>query len=70
MDVNYKSILNQEIGMNEIILASAGIAGLISTAIIGYQFFIRKHRKENEFFARNHIEDEMRIKARQYEETY
>jgi hypothetical protein len=65
---NYKSILNQEKGMNEFLIAFAGIAGLVAIALVGYQFFARKHRKENEFFARNNAEGAMRIKAKQYEE--
>lgn len=52
--------------MNEILIFSIGIAGFLAITFIAYQF-LKKNSKENEVFARNHVEDAMRIKARQYE---
>ncbi len=55
--------------MNEILIASLGITGFMAIMFIAYQF-LRKNSRENEIFARNHVEDAMRIKARQYENEH
>jgi len=52
--------------MFEIEIALVALGGFLAVTLIGYQF-LRKHRKENESFARSHVEDAMRIKAKQYE---
>lgn len=52
--------------MDEIFILSLGLACFLAIIIIGHEFF-KKPRKENEVFARNHAEDAMRIKAKQYE---
>ncbi len=52
--------------MNEILIFSLGVAGFLAIMLIGYEF-LKKKTKENEVFARNHVEDAMRIKAKQYE---
>ena len=53
--------------MNEILILSIGIAGFLAITFIAYGF-LSKRTKENKVFARNHVEDAMRIKARQYED--
>lgn len=52
--------------MNEILILSMGIAVFIAVILIGREF-LKKNGKENEVFARNHVEDAMRIKAKQYD---
>lgn len=52
--------------MNEIFIASLIVAGSIAVTFIGYHF-LRALGEEDRTFARNHVEDAMRIKARQYE---
>ncbi|MEE9323507.1 MAG: hypothetical protein V3U72_03090 [Candidatus Aenigmarchaeota archaeon] len=55
--------------MDEILILSLGITGFLAIMFVAYEF-LRKQKKESETFARNHVEDEMRIKARQYENGY
>jgi hypothetical protein len=51
----------------DIIVAYIGIVTLFLAAmLIGYEL-LKKHGKENEHFRRNHVEDAMRIKAKQYQ---
>jgi hypothetical protein len=52
--------------MNEILIASLGVAGFLAVILIGYEF-LRRNGEDNEVFERNHVEDAMRIKAKQYE---
>ncbi len=52
--------------MNEILIFSFSIAGFLAITLIGYEF-LKRNRKDSETFARNHVEDAMRIKAKQYE---
>lgn len=52
--------------MNEIFILSLAIAGFVAVILVGYEF-MKKNGKENEVFARNHVEDAMRIKAKQYD---
>jgi hypothetical protein len=47
-------------------VAYVGISALfIACFLIGYQY-LKKYKNENEHFSRSHVEDAMRIKARQY----
>jgi hypothetical protein len=54
--------------MNEIFILSFAIAGFVAVILIGREF-LKKNGKENEVFTRNHVEDAMRIKAKQYEDN-
>jgi hypothetical protein len=50
----------------EILVACTGMMALFMACfLIGYQY-LKKYKNENESFSRAHVEDAMRIKARQY----
>ena len=52
--------------MIEIFIASVGLGSIFAALVmIGY-VFLKKRRSEGEKFARNHAEDAMRIKSRQF----
>lgn len=51
----------------DILVAYAGICSIfLAAVIIGYEF-LKKRGKEKEIFDRYHVEEAMRIKARQYQ---
>lgn len=53
--------------MNELLIASLGVAGFAATSVIGY-VFLKRHTVNGEHFSRLQAEDAMKIKAKQYEE--
>ncbi len=52
--------------MNEILLIAFNACAFAGIVVIGY-LFLRKNGRESETFARNHVEEAMKIKAKQYE---
>lgn len=52
--------------MSELLMLSLAVGGFLALLLLSRELFGR-NGKENEAFARNHIEDAMKIKARQYE---
>ncbi len=54
--------------MNEFLIILLAVGGFVSTAFIGYEMF--KNNDDDESFTRKTAEDAMRIKAKQFEETY
>ena len=51
-----------------VVWAGAG-AFFLAVVLIGREI-LKKMKNENEIFERNHVEDAMRIKAKQYESKY
>lgn len=55
--------------MNEIFIFSLGVGIFLALVIVVHEVLDR-HMKENQTFARNHAEDAMKIKAKQFDNGY